>query len=83
MTETTTVTLRGKRVEIDEEKRARVREEMPEIDWIKDDGLRRKVTDAWAAAVASSSFSRIGDMKPSSPRRWLPCFRISPTTATS
>ena len=65
MTETTTVTLRGKRVEIDDEKRARVREEMPEIDWIKDDELRRKVTDAWAAAVASSSFSRIGDMKPS------------------
>jgi hypothetical protein len=62
---TITVELRGRRVEIDDEKRAKVRAEMPEIDWIKDDELRRKVTDAWAAAIATSSFSRIGDMKPS------------------
>jgi putative nucleotidyltransferase with HDIG domain len=59
------VELRGKRVVIDDEKRARVRAEMPEVEWIKDESLRRKVTDAWAAAIASSSFSRIGDMKPS------------------
>jgi putative nucleotidyltransferase with HDIG domain len=63
--EAITVELRGKRVEIDDEKRARVRDEMPEIGWIKDEELRLKVTDAWAAAIASSSFSRIGDMKPS------------------
>jgi hypothetical protein len=42
VTETTKVTLRGKRFEIDDEKRARVRAEMPEIDWIKDEELRRK-----------------------------------------
>ena len=63
--ETVVVELRGKRVEITDEKRARLLEEMPEINWIKDEGLRRKVTDAWVAAVASSSFSRVGDMKPS------------------
>ena len=65
MAEAIAVTLRGKRVEIDDEKRARVRAEMPEIDWIKDEELKRKVADAWAAAIASSSFTRIGDMKPS------------------
>jgi putative nucleotidyltransferase with HDIG domain len=63
--EAISVELRGKRIVIDDEKRARVRAEMPEIEWIKDETLRRKVTDAWAAAIASSSFSRIGDMKPS------------------
>jgi putative nucleotidyltransferase with HDIG domain len=59
------VTLNNRRVEITDEKRARILEEMPEIGWIEDESLRRKVTDAWAAAVGSSSFSRIGDMKPS------------------
>ena len=38
---------------------------MPEIAWIADRAPRAKVVDAWAAAVASSSFARIGDMKPS------------------
>jgi putative nucleotidyltransferase with HDIG domain len=65
MAATITVELRGRRVEIDDEKRAKVRAEMPEIDWIKDEELRRKVADAWAAAIATSSFSRIGEMKPS------------------
>ena len=60
-----TVELRGKRIEITDEKRAKILEEMPEIAWIKDEALRQKVTDAWVAAVGSSSFSRIGDMKPS------------------
>ena len=65
MTESITVELRGKRIEITDEKRARLLEEMPEINWIEDEELRRKVTDAWVAAIGSSSFSRIGDMKPS------------------
>jgi putative nucleotidyltransferase with HDIG domain len=63
--ETVVIELRGKRIEITDEKRARLLEEMPEINWIKDEGLRRKVTDAWVAAVESSSFARVGDMKPS------------------
>ena len=65
MPEPVIVELRGKRIEITDEKRARLLEEMPEINWIKDEALRRKVTDAWVAALASSSFSRLGDMKPS------------------
>lgn len=59
------VELRGKRIEITEAMRAAILEEMPEIGWIEDASLRAGVTDAWAAAVASSSFARIGDMKPS------------------
>ncbi len=59
------VELRGRRIEITDERRARILEEMPEIEWIGDGTLRNGVTDAWAAAVASSSLSRIGDMKPS------------------
>jgi len=65
MTETRVVELRGKRIEITEEGRAKVREELPEIAWITNEDLRRKVTDAWAAAIASSSFSCLCDMKPS------------------
>ncbi len=65
MAEPRTVELRGKRITIDDAMRARILEEMPEIAWIGDEDLRLRVTDAWAAAVASSSFSRIGDMKPS------------------
>ncbi len=59
------VELRGRRIEITDERRSRIVEEMPEILWISDEGLRSGVTDAWAAAIASSSLSRIGDMKPS------------------
>jgi putative nucleotidyltransferase with HDIG domain len=59
------VELRGRRIEITEAMRAAILEEMPEIGWIGDEDLRNKVVDAWAAAVASSSFSRIADMKPS------------------
>lgn len=59
------VELRGRRIEITEAMRAAILEEMPEIGWIEDASLRAGVTDAWAAAVASSSFVRIGDMKPS------------------
>jgi putative nucleotidyltransferase with HDIG domain len=59
------VELNGKRIEITETMREAVLAELPEIAWIGDRALRRLVTDAWAAAVASSSLTRIGDMKPS------------------
>lgn len=65
MAEPRVVELRGKRIEISDTDRARLLDEMPEIAWIEDAALRRNVTDAWVAAVASSSLSRISDMKPS------------------
>ncbi|WP_210242870.1 HD domain-containing protein [Pararhizobium mangrovi] len=45
--------------------RQKVLEEMPEIAWISDEGLKAKVLGAWAGALAASGFDRIGDMKPS------------------
>lgn len=65
MAEPRVVELNGKRVDITDEKRARILEEMPEIAWIQDSELRQKVTDAWVAAIGSSNLSRISDMKPS------------------
>jgi hypothetical protein len=59
------VELMGKRITVSEAMRADVLAELPEIEWIADLGLREKVTDAWAAALASSGFSRISEMKPS------------------
>ena len=58
-----TVCLGGKPIEITDEKRARVQEELPEILWIDDDDLRQKVTDAWVAALGSSSFKALGEMR--------------------
>ncbi|MFW5832469.1 MAG: HD domain-containing protein [Pseudomonadota bacterium] len=65
MAATRSVELNGKRIEITDAMRAAVREELPELAWIADDGLRAGVTDAWAAALASSSFARLSEMKPS------------------
>jgi putative nucleotidyltransferase with HDIG domain len=65
MSEDLVVRLRGKTVVLTEAMRQAVLEEMPEIAWIGDGGLRTKVLNAWAAALASSGFRRIGDMKPS------------------
>jgi len=62
---TRTVELRGKRIEITDEKRQRILAELPEIAWIKDSSLRSKVIDAWVAAVESANMSAISDMKPS------------------
>ena len=59
------VDLMGKRVTITGAMRADVVAELPEIEWIADPGLRETVTDAWAAALAASGFSRISEMKPS------------------
>lgn len=65
MSEDLVVRLRGKTITVTEPMRQSVLEEMPEIAWISDEGLRLKVLNAWAAALAASGFSRIGDMKPS------------------
>jgi putative nucleotidyltransferase with HDIG domain len=65
MSDTRIVELRGKRIEVTDAMRRSILEEMPEIEWIENRELRAAVVDAWAVAVASSSFSRIGDMKPS------------------
>ena len=65
MSETRTVSLRGKDIEITPEKRAEMVEEMPEIAWIGDEALRSAVTDAWIAALEAHGFTRISDMKPS------------------
>jgi putative nucleotidyltransferase with HDIG domain len=59
------VSLRGKQIEITEEKRASRLEEMPEIAWIENQDLRDKVIDAWVAALEAHGFRRISDMKPS------------------
>ena len=61
MAESTSVTLCGKTIEITDEGRARLLNEMPEIEWIEDRDLRGKVTDAWIAAIGVSSLSRISD----------------------
>lgn len=67
--------LRGQDLRIDDESRQAIVAEMPEIDWIQDPDLRLKVTDAWAAAVASAGFARIGDMRPSGNYDSLPLRR--------
>jgi putative nucleotidyltransferase with HDIG domain len=59
------VELRGQRIGITQAMRAAILAELPEIAWIAEPSLRAGVTDAWAAALASSSLARIGDMKPS------------------
>lgn len=65
MAEPRTVELRGQQLIIDDAMRARILEDMPEISWIEDHSLRMGVIDAWAAAVGTSSFERMTEMKPS------------------
>ncbi|TVQ40609.1 MAG: HD domain-containing protein [Geminicoccaceae bacterium] len=66
MTETSRrVELNGKSITIDDAMREAIRAELPEIDWIDDAKLRGDVTDAWAAAVASSNLESVTAMKPS------------------
>ena len=50
---------------ITDELRARVRAELPEVEEIRDPELRAKVVEAWALALASSSFDAIGEIEPS------------------
>jgi putative nucleotidyltransferase with HDIG domain len=44
---------------------ARVRKELPEVEQIGDAGLAAKVVEAWALALASSSFGAIAEIEPS------------------
>jgi putative nucleotidyltransferase with HDIG domain len=50
---------------VTDELRERVREELPEAQEIRDPDLRDKVIEAWATALAGSSFNAIGDIEPS------------------
>lgn len=65
MSQEFTVRLRGRTLAVTEAMRKAVMDEMPEIDWIGDEALRTKVLNAWAAALASGGFNRLGDLKPS------------------
>jgi putative nucleotidyltransferase with HDIG domain len=44
--------------------RAGVRKSLPEVEMIKDPGLRDKVVDAWALALSETEFERIEDIPP-------------------
>lgn len=59
------VTLSGRTIEISKERQTRLLEELPEIEWIGDAGLRDRVIDAWVAALEFSGVERIGDLRPS------------------
>jgi putative nucleotidyltransferase with HDIG domain len=50
---------------VTDELRARVRTELPEVEEIRDPALRAKVVEAWALALASSSFEAIAAIEPS------------------
>ena len=52
------------RREITDELRATVRKELPEVDDIRDEDLRRKVIEAWALCLAHSSFESIDMIEP-------------------
>ena len=47
---------------VTDELRRSVVEDLPEIDGIRDPELRRRVVEAWALAIAGSSFGRIRDI---------------------
>ncbi len=49
---------------ITDDLRGQIRKELPEIDQIADQDLRRKTTEAWAYAIAQSSFSSIRQIPP-------------------
>ena len=48
---------------VDDTQRARVRAELPEVEWIEDADLAVKVVEAWALALSQSSFSAIADIR--------------------
>ncbi len=50
---------------VTDELRARVRAELPEVEQIRDPELGAKVVEAWALALASSSFGAIAEIEPS------------------
>ena len=51
--------------EVTDAGRARVREELPEVDEIRNPDLRDRVVEAWALALAKSSFEAIAEIEPS------------------
>ena len=57
--------------EVTEALRRQIREELPEVEAIRDPGLRDKVVEAWALAIARSSFASISDIHPSTSLRKL------------
>ena len=50
---------------VTDELRARVRAELPEVEEIRDPELRHRVIEAWALALAASSFGAIADIEAS------------------
>lgn len=48
---------------VDDTERARVRAELPEVEWIDDADLAARVVEAWALALSQSSFSAIADIR--------------------
>jgi putative nucleotidyltransferase with HDIG domain len=50
---------------VTEELRESVRKSLPEVNNIKDAGLRAKVIEAWAYALSQSEFTSIDEIKPS------------------
>jgi putative nucleotidyltransferase with HDIG domain len=50
--------------EITDELRLQIREELPELAQIEDAGLQAKAVDAWAYAIAQSSFTSIRQIPP-------------------
>jgi putative nucleotidyltransferase with HDIG domain len=50
---------------VTDELRARVRTELPEVEEIRNPELAAKVVEAWALALASSSFGAIAEIEPS------------------
>jgi putative nucleotidyltransferase with HDIG domain len=50
---------------VTDELRARVRAELPEVEEIRDAELAAKVVEAWALALAASSFGAIAEIEPS------------------
>ena len=50
---------------VTDELRARVRAELPEVEEIRNPELAAKVVEAWALALASSSFAAIAEIEPS------------------
>ena len=51
--------------DVSDEMRARVHDELPEVDQISDPDLRDRVVEAWALALAQSSFGAISEIEPS------------------
>jgi 23S rRNA maturation-related 3'-5' exoribonuclease YhaM len=54
--------MKGFAAELSDELRAQVVADLPEIDLIADEALRRQTTDAWAIALSLSSFRRVRDI---------------------